>query len=105
NILSNGIIVYIGGFEYLAGTTTNTAININHIRLFDTKKYEWSQMNAIGETVDPRWFFTSVLTPDGYIIILGGCTFEEEFSNVYSVSPTLAMLDTNKSPFEWSIPE
>ncbi|RHZ53499.1 hypothetical protein Glove_441g75 [Diversispora epigaea] len=105
NILPNGIIIYIGGFEYFENTTKTIPININNIRLFDTKKYEWSQMNATGETVDSRWFHTSVLTPDGYIVIFGGCTFEGEFSNVYSVSPNLAILDTNNSLFEWTIPE
>ncbi|RHZ53496.1 hypothetical protein Glove_441g70 [Diversispora epigaea] len=103
NILSNGIIVYVGGIE--ANTTNSFPANMNNIRLFDTNKYEWSQMNATGETVDSRWFHTSVLTPDGYIIIFGGCIFEGEFGIVNSVSPNLAVLDTNKSPFEWSIPE
>ncbi|CAG8807271.1 13672_t:CDS:2, partial [Dentiscutata erythropus] len=73
----------------------STSFSTASIRLFDTKKYEWSQMNAADETVDSKWFFTSALS----------CTFEGEFSIVNSVSPNLAVLDTNKSPFEWSIPE
>ncbi|RHZ52451.1 hypothetical protein Glove_461g42 [Diversispora epigaea] len=104
NILPNGIIIYIGGTANTTNATT-TPININNIRLFDTNKYEWSQMNATGETIDSRWFHTSVLTTDGYIIVFGGCTFEGKFSYTYSVSPNLAVLDTNKNPFEWSIPE
>ncbi|CAG8828062.1 25925_t:CDS:1, partial [Dentiscutata erythropus] len=37
--------------------------------------------------------------PDGHIIIFGGRT--QEFT---SVSPILALLDTNTYPYEWSIP-
>ncbi|RHZ53543.1 hypothetical protein Glove_441g64 [Diversispora epigaea] len=107
NILSNGIIVYIGGFEfgYLANTTNAIPKDINNIKLFDTNKYEWSQMNSTGETIDSRFFHTSVLTPDGYIVIFGGCTIELKGKIIKPVSPNLAVLDTNKSPFEWSIPE
>jgi hypothetical protein len=31
NILSNGIIVYIGGFEFFANTTKAIPININNV--------------------------------------------------------------------------
>ncbi|RHZ86378.1 hypothetical protein Glove_51g90 [Diversispora epigaea] len=98
DILPNGIIVYIGGQEY-TGVPVFSLVEMKSIKLFDTKKLEWSYMNATGDDVDPRWLFTSVLTPDGYIIIFGGCT-----KSFYSVSPNLALLDTNKSPYEWSIP-
>ncbi|RHZ53520.1 hypothetical protein Glove_441g84 [Diversispora epigaea] len=95
NILPNGIIVYIGGVE----SAKFTLVNMNQIKLFDTHKLEWSRMNTIGDEIDPRIYFSSVLTPDGNIIIFGGCT-----KNRSSVSPKLAILDTNKNPFEWSIP-
>ncbi|RHZ86420.1 hypothetical protein Glove_51g56 [Diversispora epigaea] len=84
NILPNGIIVYIGGQEYTGGTGF-TLVKMKSIKLFDTKKLEWIFMNATA--------------PDGYIVIFGGCTL-----NKISVSPNLAVLDTNKSPYEWSIP-
>ncbi|RHZ52661.1 hypothetical protein Glove_459g12 [Diversispora epigaea] len=122
NILSNGIIVYIGGILLGGGsyasapldevkrdtspileiyTNSNTyLLKMNDIKLFDTKKLEWSSMNATGgDVVDPRWQFSSVLTPDGNIIIFGGCTID-----FTSVSPKLAVLDTNKSPYKWTIP-
>ncbi|RHZ45765.1 hypothetical protein Glove_655g8 [Diversispora epigaea] len=98
NILPNGIIVYIGGIEKVDNVVGFSLVNMNEIKLFNTNTYEWSQMNATGDEIDPRWYFSSVLTPDGYIIIFGGSTYEI----IASVSPKLAILDTNKDPFEWS---
>ncbi|RHZ84534.1 hypothetical protein Glove_79g90 [Diversispora epigaea] len=76
----------------------NVAINTSQmIKLFYTNTYEWSQMNATG--VEMVFFFS----PDGYIIIFGGCLYSN--TGVYvSASPYLDTLDTNKAPFEWSIP-
>ncbi|RHZ87661.1 hypothetical protein Glove_33g260 [Diversispora epigaea] len=102
NILPNGIIVYIGGIEK-SSAYTYTLVNINQIKLFDTSKLEWSYINATGNKIDSRIYFTSVLTSDGYIIIFGDCTYQT-YVDPESVSPKLAMLDTNKNPFEWSIP-
>ncbi|RHZ45758.1 hypothetical protein Glove_655g13 [Diversispora epigaea] len=99
NILSNGNIVYIGGVEQVSDDANFTLVNMKKIKLFNTHTYQWSQMDATGVDVDPRWYFSSVLTPDGNIIIFGGST-----RNFTSVSPNLAVLDTNKNPFEWSIP-
>ncbi|RHZ86442.1 hypothetical protein Glove_51g86 [Diversispora epigaea] len=98
SLLPNGIIVYIGGQED-SGLTYYVLVKMKSIKLFDTKKLEWSSMNATGDDVDSRWLFSSVLTSDGYIIIFGGCSYY-----YFSVSPNLAILDTNKSPYEWSIP-
>ncbi|RHZ53491.1 hypothetical protein Glove_441g22 [Diversispora epigaea] len=107
NILPNGNIVYIGGIEDVSDNTVDfTLVNINQIKLFDTHKLEWSQMDATGDKIDSRHFFTSVLTPDGYIIVFGGCSYNASayYEDETGVSPKLAMLDTNKNPFEWSIP-
>ncbi|RHZ54934.1 hypothetical protein Glove_421g64 [Diversispora epigaea] len=93
SILRNGIIVYFGGQD------NDTLVKMKDIKLFDTKKDEWSYMDATGDDVESRWGFASVLTPDGYIIIFGGCTL-----NYTSINPKVAVLDTNKSPYEWSIP-
>ncbi|RHZ87193.1 hypothetical protein Glove_40g165 [Diversispora epigaea] len=95
SILPNGIIVYFGGRR-----DYNTLENMKDIKLFDTKKNEWSYMDATGDDVDSRYRFSSVLTPDGYIIIFGG----SKTNGGINVSPRLAILDTNKSPYEWSIP-
>ncbi|RHZ54986.1 hypothetical protein Glove_421g123 [Diversispora epigaea] len=94
SILPNGIIVYFGGQE-----ENDTLDTMKNIKLFDTKENEWSYMVATGEDVDPRRNFASVLTLDGYIIIFGGRS-----NSFASVSPKLAVLNTNKSPYEWSIP-
>ncbi|RHZ48451.1 hypothetical protein Glove_551g15 [Diversispora epigaea] len=94
SLLPNGVIVYIGGEEDISWTL----VNMKKIKLFDTTKLEWSYMNATGDDIDLRWQFSSVLTPDGDIIIFGGCT--QKFT---SVSPNLAVLDTNKSPYKWTI--
>ncbi|RHZ82475.1 hypothetical protein Glove_109g246 [Diversispora epigaea] len=105
DILPSGIIVYIGGMEKVSYYAASfTLVNINKIKLFDTNKYEWSQMNATGDEIDSRICFTSVLTPDGYIIIFGGSTYATTDADLSSVNPKLAILNTNKNPFEWSIP-
>ncbi|RHZ87196.1 hypothetical protein Glove_40g162 [Diversispora epigaea] len=94
SILPNGIIVYFGGQD-----ETDILVKMTNIKLFNTKKDEWSYMVATGDDVDPRWSFASVLTQDGYIIIFGGCTLDHT-----GINPKVAVLDTNKSPYEWSIP-
>ncbi|RHZ89491.1 hypothetical protein Glove_13g68 [Diversispora epigaea] len=105
DILPSGIIVYIGGLEKVSYYADNfTLVNMNKIKLFDTNEYEWSQMNATGDEIDSRIYFTSVLTPDGYIIIFGGSTYTATDADLSSVNPKLAILNTNKNPFEWSIP-
>ncbi|RHZ53555.1 hypothetical protein Glove_441g31 [Diversispora epigaea] len=104
NILPNGIIVYFGGVEEVSDNADFTLANMNKIKLFDTNTNEWSEMDATGDDIDPRTYFSSVLTPDGYIIIFGGCTYSAASTSFFSVSPKLATLDTNKDPFEWSIP-
>ncbi|RHZ45759.1 hypothetical protein Glove_655g4 [Diversispora epigaea] len=104
NILPNGIVVYIGGLEQVSTDANFTLVDMNKIKLFDTNKLEWSEMDTTGDAIDSRQYFSSVLTPDGYIIIFGGCSYTPGSSDYSSVSPKLAMLDTSKNPFEWSIP-
>ncbi|RHZ53216.1 hypothetical protein Glove_444g20 [Diversispora epigaea] len=125
SLLPNGIIVYIGGQEIATdGTSSNVPVNskgriyaigpltqvkkdeivlplvnMKSIKCFDTKKLEWSYMNATGDDIDSRFQFSSVLTSNGHIIIFGG--IKRDYT---SVSPNLAILDTNKSPYHWSIP-
>ncbi|RHZ53536.1 hypothetical protein Glove_441g55 [Diversispora epigaea] len=101
DILPNGIIVYIGGVEQVSVGGNFTLVDINKIQLFDTINLEWSQKDATGDVIDSRMYFSSVLTPDGYIIIFGGCTYAPG-SDFSSVSPKLASLNTDT--FEWSIP-
>ncbi|RHZ81919.1 hypothetical protein Glove_116g51 [Diversispora epigaea] len=107
NMLKNGIIVYLGGIEFDKGTFKNESefilgasySSMKTIRLFDTLKSEWVQMNVIGgDDISPRIYHSSVLTTDGYIIILGGG------GNAQNTTPKLAILDTNKDIYEWTIP-
>ncbi|RHZ85807.1 hypothetical protein Glove_60g139 [Diversispora epigaea] len=84
NILPNGIIVYIGGSEDVDSTVDFTLVNMNEIKLFDTKTYEWSQMITTG-AIDSRVHHTFVLSRTRDYTI---------------VSPNLAVLDTNKDPFD-----
>ncbi|POG79679.1 hypothetical protein GLOIN_2v1524946, partial [Rhizophagus irregularis DAOM 181602=DAOM 197198] len=64
-LLSNGIIVYIGGTEiYL--------IDINQLSLYDTKVDLWSSMTARGAILENRYSHSAVLTSDERIIIFGG---------------------------------
>ncbi|RHZ71073.1 hypothetical protein Glove_262g60 [Diversispora epigaea] len=92
SILPNGIIVYFGGLDGNVTLAPMKNVSNNLSIIFNSK-------NATGNDVDSRWLFASVLTPDGHIIIFGGCDL-----NYISVSPKLAILNTNKSPYEWSIP-
>ncbi|RHZ81949.1 hypothetical protein Glove_116g49 [Diversispora epigaea] len=107
SILTNGIIVYLGGFEFDKGTFTNESEFISEsnyssmktIRRFDTLKSEWAQTNVTGgDDISPRAYHSSVLTTDGYIILFGG------FAHSIPASPKLAILDTNKDIYEWKIP-
>ncbi|RHZ77943.1 hypothetical protein Glove_168g45 [Diversispora epigaea] len=100
NIFPNGTIIYIGGLEQVGAFFT--LVGMKKIKLFDTHKHEWSQMNATGDKIDPRMYFSSVLTPDGYIIIFGGCSYSNGSIISVGVSPKFATLDTNKNPFVWS---
>ncbi|RHZ77944.1 hypothetical protein Glove_168g46 [Diversispora epigaea] len=66
---------------------------MNKIKLFD--KLEWSQMNAVGDEMDSRIYFSSALSNTWWLFIF--CV-----SIIHSVIPKLATLDTNKNPFVWS---
>ncbi|RHZ46873.1 hypothetical protein Glove_606g73 [Diversispora epigaea] len=105
NLLTNGIIVYLGGYETSdSGNFTSfsnlTLSSMNTIKLFDTKKSEWSQMNVTGgDTIKPRIYHSSVLSPDGNIILFGGVGAYNK-----TVHPKLALLDIKKNIYEWTIP-
>ncbi|RHZ47254.1 hypothetical protein Glove_586g11 [Diversispora epigaea] len=103
-ILKNGIIVYLGGVENDKGNYISrsevTFSSMKTIRLFDTLKTEWLQMNVTGgDDIAPRVFHSSVLTTDGHIILFGGVGGKNT-----AIGPKLAILDTNKDIYEWRIP-
>ncbi|RHZ70790.1 hypothetical protein Glove_267g70 [Diversispora epigaea] len=60
------------------------------LKLFDTKKSEWSQMNVTGgDTIDPRVYHSSVLGVGKYY---------------QPINTKIALLNINKDIYEWSIP-
>uniref|UniRef100_U9V3T5 Galactose oxidase n=1 Tax=Rhizophagus irregularis (strain DAOM 181602 / DAOM 197198 / MUCL 43194) TaxID=747089 RepID=U9V3T5_RHIID len=67
-LLSNGIIVFIGGRE----TNYFVDVDINQIVLYDTTINKWSSMTAQGVILENRNGHSAVLTPDERIIILVG---------------------------------
>ncbi|PKY40935.1 galactose oxidase [Rhizophagus irregularis] len=95
-LLSNGIIVYIGGTEiYL---NKSRSFDINQLSLYDTKVDLWSSMRARGAILENRYSHSAVLTSDERIIIFGGSRNEKPVLN------QLAVLNTKVVPYEWSIP-
>ncbi|CAB4382461.1 unnamed protein product [Rhizophagus irregularis] len=96
-LLSNGIIVYIGGRE----TNAFRDVDINQLALYDTKVDKWSLMTARGVTMENRFLHSAVLTPDERIIIFGG----RKVPNDDPVLNQLAVLNTKMTPYEWSIPQ
>ncbi|PKY46808.1 galactose oxidase [Rhizophagus irregularis] len=98
-LLSNGIIVYIGGRESYLNEQQRDA-DINQLPLYDTKIDQWSLMRARG-TLENRYSHSAVLTPDERIIIFGGNTNDLTIP----VLNQLAVLDTKVNPYEWSIPK
>ncbi|CAG8471143.1 hypothetical protein GLOIN_2v1870208 [Rhizophagus irregularis DAOM 181602=DAOM 197198] len=95
-LLSNGIIVFIGGRE----TNNLVDVDINQLVLYDTTIDKWSSMMARGVILENRNAHSAVLTPDERIIIFGGCKGYNE-----TILNQLAVLNTKTYPYEWSIPQ
>ncbi|RGB38777.1 hypothetical protein C1646_755276 [Rhizophagus diaphanus] len=96
-LLSNGIIVFIGGRE----TNNFVDVNINQLALYDTKIDKWSLMTARGVTMENRDSHSAVLTSDERIIIFGGI----KGGSNEPVLNQLAVLNTKSTPYEWTIPQ
>ncbi|POG79680.1 hypothetical protein GLOIN_2v1836168 [Rhizophagus irregularis DAOM 181602=DAOM 197198] len=93
-LLSNGIIVYIGGIEF----NKSQSFDINQLALYDTKVDLWSSMKVRGAILENRYYHSAVLTSDERIVIFGGCRNDRPVLN------QLAVLNTKVVPYEWSIP-
>ncbi|RHZ88232.1 hypothetical protein Glove_25g16 [Diversispora epigaea] len=90
-LLSNGIIVIIGGY-------VNDKSGIDKILLYNTNKSNWTPMITQGISLSERAHHTAALTNDGRIIVYGGIKKN-------SFDPNLVVLDTNFQPFKWLTPE
>ncbi|CAG8454604.1 5926_t:CDS:2 [Diversispora eburnea] len=100
-ILSSGIIIYIGG-----SLSNGSYVGMNQLYLFNTETNEWNAMIANGDIPDSREGASSVLTSDGKILVFGGAK-KPRNNKIYDIpfSSMLAILDTTKNPYEWSIPK
>ncbi|RGB30887.1 hypothetical protein C1646_764741 [Rhizophagus diaphanus] len=91
-LLPNGLVLFIGG------KIGNKAQSMGNIIAYNTVTDAWQILNTVGETPGERIKHTAVLTTDGRVIVFGGV------SNLLPASPDLSILDTSKSPYEWSTP-
>ncbi|RGB36395.1 hypothetical protein C1646_666975 [Rhizophagus diaphanus] len=97
-MLKSGVIVYIGGLM----TEYQITEDINRIHLYDTKQDTWSSMIATNTSfIESRFFHSTVLDPDENIIVYGGRKSKVGFGKV---EPALIVLNTRKTPFEWTVP-
>ncbi|RHZ88858.1 hypothetical protein Glove_21g266 [Diversispora epigaea] len=91
-LLSNGIIMYIGGVGAIV-------IPIINITMYDINEDSWSSTIAESPNdIQDRGFHSAVLAPNGLIICYGGASLK-----YYEVSPSLIVLNTTS--FEWRSPE
>ncbi|CAG8562457.1 8393_t:CDS:2 [Diversispora eburnea] len=86
-LLSNGIIVIIGGYVDGGG-------GLHEILLYDINERKWSSMITQGIKLSYRIYHTAILTNDNRIIVYGGTK--------NPLDPDLVVLDTNFQPFKWS---
>ncbi|CAG8435909.1 6892_t:CDS:2 [Diversispora eburnea] len=92
-LLSNGIIVIIGG-------NVNDKCRLNKIWLYNTNKSDWSSMNTQGILLSNRIHHSAVLTKNDRIIVYGGIK-----DDTNATDPDLVVLDTKVLPFSWSAPK
>ncbi|RHZ75772.1 hypothetical protein Glove_209g23 [Diversispora epigaea] len=102
-LLSNGIILYIGGRKAVNGYGDKiTFKKMDQIWTYDTTKGYWELIIATGTIPGVRVGHSAVLALDGRIIIYGGKNDEILLTPAI---PDLAVLDTSVSPFKWTIPK
>ncbi|KAF0515754.1 galactose oxidase [Gigaspora margarita] len=101
-VLSNNQIIYIGGRI----NSGKSLIDMNNIRIFDTKSFSWSIKNASGDNISARLGHSAVLTQNGDIIIYGGAENSTASATTFvsspQVIPLIAILNTNT--WIWSNP-
>ncbi|RHZ59341.1 hypothetical protein Glove_364g46 [Diversispora epigaea] len=92
-LLSNGIIVIIGG-------QVNDKCGLSKIWLYNTNKNEWSSMNTQGILLSNRIHHSAILAKNDKIIVYGGI-----INDANATDPDLVVLDTNLLPFSWLAPK
>ncbi|GBC05232.1 hypothetical protein RclHR1_06110006 [Rhizophagus clarus] len=96
-LLKNGVIAHIGGV-----LENEKNIRINNIDLYDTTRDTWSLMIANNTSpIDDRSFHSAVLVYNETIIVYGGTKSK---TTSKKVNPDVIVLNTQKKPFEWTVP-
>ncbi|PKY44016.1 hypothetical protein RhiirA4_512033 [Rhizophagus irregularis] len=104
-LLKNGMIIYIGGWE-INDKGLPDYVDMSQLSIFDTKQSLWGITQADGDQIGPRRGHQAALTSDEKIIIYGGVIDGGVNNETWvSASPVLAVLDTKKGKFRWSIPQ
>ncbi|CAJ0917699.1 20235_t:CDS:2 [Entrophospora sp. SA101] len=97
-MLSNGLIVYIGGCN------DSECIPTNLINVYDTKINKWSLFSTRGQDIGFREYHSAVLGPNDSIIIFGGYNYHNHNHHKFPY-PHLAVLNTAHASCEWSTPK
>ncbi|CAG8688003.1 7645_t:CDS:2, partial [Dentiscutata heterogama] len=101
-LLSNGVIVYIGG------TNDDGAqeIKMNNITIYNTNNGSWSTMIASGDYISDRQSHSAVLSKDGFIIIYGGGASISvgKFDITTNPNNKIYLMDTSNYTWVSSIP-
>ncbi|CAI2179216.1 2712_t:CDS:2, partial [Funneliformis geosporum] len=98
-MLSNGVIVYIGGLMLIEDTLRID--DIKNINLYDTKSQIWSVKTAkASNIIQNRCRHTAVLAPDDKIIIYGGTLGSVDMQ----AAPNLVVLNMEAEQFEYIVP-
>lgn len=72
----SGLEYFNGPAEFICDTSENSYYktwydgntNSKDFNLCDLKKYEWTEMTFASGTVRSSWFYSPILTPDGYLL-------------------------------------
>ncbi|KAI8327968.1 hypothetical protein BC941DRAFT_445973 [Chlamydoabsidia padenii] len=113
NMLSNGKMVVLGGYDCVGNYTTNpviskTLVSLDHALIYNTWTQTWSNQTLQGDTIpEPRTYHSAVTTKDDKVMICGGQDgaaqpFQTYISAAGDPSGMTAVLDT--SQWTWMIP-
>ncbi|KAF0511670.1 galactose oxidase [Gigaspora margarita] len=98
-LLSNGLIVYIGGIQE---TQAISATLMTTLKLFDTYYNSWSDQTISGDPIESRAGHSAVLAQNEIIIVYGGYSTKTNATSYNTVTPDVAVLNT--TTWTWSTP-